>query len=74
MNELVQVIQNLRGMLRFLLRSERVTIASVSPLTVTLRNGTTVPGVPVSGLTYTAGGHGIALMAERSQPLVLPTT
>lgn len=72
MKQLIETVQSIRAALRFLLRSERVTVAAVSPLRVTLRDGTTVPAVAVNGLTYTVGGAAVALLAERSQPLVLP--
>lgn len=73
MNELVKSLQNIRALLRLLTHLERVTIAQSSPLRVTLRNGTTVPAIAVTGLTYTVSSHGVALLAERGQPLVFPT-
>lgn len=53
-------------------RLVRVTIAAAAPLTVTLPDGTTVPALPIKGLTYTANAAGLALLAEGSIPPVLP--
>lgn len=58
---------------RSTLRIVRVTIAQASPLTVTLPDGTTVPGLAIVGLTYTVGAAGVAMTAEGTVPVVLPT-
>lgn len=63
----------LLGMPRNTLRLVRVTVQTVSPLTVKLPDGATVNALAVSGLTYTASGRGVALLAEGTIPLVLPT-
>jgi hypothetical protein len=55
------------------LRIERVKIAQVSPLQITLASGVTVNGLAVAGLTYSAPGNGVAFLAEGQIPLVLPT-
>lgn len=52
----------------------RVTIATVTPLTVTLPGGATVPGVKVAGLTYTAGAAAFALVQEPAVGPVFPST
>lgn len=63
----------LLGMPRNTLRLVRVTVQTVSPLTVKLPDGATVNALAVSGLTYTVSGRGVALVAEGAIPLVLPT-
>lgn len=73
-DDLIVAIQGIRNLVRFVLRSQRVTITATSPLTVTLRDGSTVRGIPVTGLTYTVGGTAVALIADRSQPLVFPVS
>lgn len=55
------------------LRIERVRITGTSPLTITLASGASVPGLAVTGLTYTAPGNGVAFLAEGQIPLVFPT-
>lgn len=74
MKDLLSTLLAISDAIRFLLRMQRVTIATASPLTVTLRDGTTVAAVAVTGLSYTTGSAGVALLAERGQPLVFPTT
>lgn len=54
-------------------RLVRVKIAAASPLTVTLPDGTTVRGLPIVGMTYTANSYGVAMIAEGIIPVVLPT-
>lgn len=54
-------------------RMARVKITQSSPLLVQLPDGATVPALPVSGLTYTAGTFGTALLAEGLIPILLPT-
>lgn len=56
------------------LRIVRVTVKVASPLAVQLPDGTQVNALGITGLTYTAGGAGIALLSEGSIPVVLPTT
>lgn len=63
----------LMAMPRNTLRPVRITVQTVSPLTVKLPDGTTVNALAVSGLTYTASGRGVALIAEGAIPLVFPT-
>lgn len=53
-------------------RDVRVTIQQSSPLRITLPDGTIVPGLPVLGLTYTAGSPALARLGEGQIPLVLP--
>lgn len=72
MIDLLARLREIKDALRLLLTARRVTITTVSPLTVTLPSGATIPATAVTGLTYTAGGHGVALISERSQPLVFP--
>jgi hypothetical protein len=74
MNAFIQRIQELIEDAHLFLRMQRVTIETTAPLTVTLRDGSTVPAVGVIGLTYTAGQPGIAFIADRSQPVVFPTS
>jgi PKD repeat protein len=50
----------------------RVAVTTTNPLTVTLPDGATIPGVAISGLTYTAGTAAVALIAEPGTPLVFP--
>lgn len=50
----------------------RVTVVTVSPLTVTLPGGATVPGVKVAGLTYTANAAAYALVQEPAVGPVFP--
>ena len=73
-NDLIPQLLALRDLLRLFTRLERVAIATAAPLTVTLRDGSTVPAIGVTGLTYTAGAAGVAVLASRGQPLVLPIT
>lgn len=63
----------LGGRVKNTLHLERVKIATVSPLTVVLASGATVPALAVNGLTYTVGGYGSALISEGAIPLVFPT-
>lgn len=55
------------------LRIVPVKIAAVTPLTVTLPDGTTVPAVKINGPTYAAGAAAVAFIAEGIVPVVLPT-
>lgn len=63
----------LTGRPRNTLRTVRVKISTVAPLTVQLPDGTTVPALAVTGLTYTAAGYGVAFISEGAIPVVLPT-
>lgn len=63
----------LAGRPRNTLRIERVKVQAVSPLTVVLASGATVPGLAITGLTYTVGGAGVAFLSEGMIPVVLPT-
>jgi hypothetical protein len=56
------------------LRLVRVTIVTISPLTVELPGGATLPGVAVAGLTYTANTAAFALVQEPLVGAVFPTT
>lgn len=56
------------------IRLVRVKIGAVSPLTITLPDGTTIPALAIVGLTYTAGGAAVAMIAEGIVPVALPTT
>lgn len=53
------------------LRMVRVTINTVTPLTVNLR-GSVVPGIKVAGLTYTAGATADAIYQEPAVFSVFP--
>lgn len=55
-------------------RMVRVTIHTVTPLTVTLPGGANVAGVKIPGLTYTAGATGYALVQEPAVGPVFPTS
>lgn len=48
------------------------TILTVTPLTVDLGDGVSVPAVKVAGATYTAGGRGNALLPKAGKPQILP--
>lgn len=74
MRDWVEALQRIRALIRVLLRMQRVTIATVGPLTVTMQDGSTVPATAVTGLTYTAGLPAVALYTERSTPLVFPVS
>lgn len=50
----------------------RVTVKTVSPLTVQLPGGATVAGVKVAGLTYTANALAFALYQEPAVGPVFP--
>lgn len=56
------------------LRLVRVKITATAPLTVQLPDGSTIPGLAILGMTYTAGGAAVAMLAEGIIPPVLPTT
>lgn len=55
-------------------RTVPVTIAGTNPLTVTLPDGATIPGLAIQGYTYSLGGHAVALLSEPSIPPILPTS
>lgn len=52
----------------------RVTIAAVSPLTVTLPGGTVAAGVKVPGATYTVGAPALAFVQEPAVGPIFPLT
>jgi hypothetical protein len=58
-----------------MLRVKITAYAAGSPpsLSVQLPDGSTIPAVPVTGLSYTVGGWGVAFYSEGVQPPVLPT-
>jgi hypothetical protein len=51
----------------------KITAATSTSLTVTLPDGSSIPALPVLGLTYAVNGYGTAFLAEGIVPLVLPT-
>lgn len=50
----------------------RVTVATVTPLTVTLPGGGTVAGVPVPGASYVVGAAAVALIQEPAVGPIFP--
>lgn len=52
----------------------RVTIASVSPLTVTLPGGAVVAGRKVPGVTYVVGADAFAFIQEPAVGPVIPVS
>lgn len=54
--------------------SAYVVVVIANPLTVQLPSGDVVPAIPVTGLTYTAGGACLALIKQGSVPVAIPIT
>lgn len=72
MNALLTALREMKTAIRFLLAMQRVTVETSAPLTVRLQDGTILPAIAVTGLAYPADTPAVAVMSERSQPLVFP--